>query len=82
MDHLNFVQGLDLTRYHQMSKASFSRHCLLVLLVDFVILLLFKQELVICLLFCKSLLAVTLFIFKKLLKKNSHLCRYVTYHNL
>ena len=55
-----------------MSKASFLRHCLLVLLVAFVILcFFFKQELVICLLFCKSLLAVTLSSFKKLVKKHS-----------
>ena len=43
--------------------------CLLVLLVDFVILWLFKQKLVIHLLFCKGFLAVTLFSFKKLPKK-------------
>ena len=37
--------------------------CLLVLLVDFVILWLFNQELLIRLLFCKGLMAVTLFSF-------------------
>ena len=49
--------------------------CLLLLLVDFVSILgLFKQELAIPrLLFCKGLLAVTLFSFKKLLK-NIHIC--------
>ena len=46
--------------------------CLLVLLVDFAILWLFKQGVVIRLLFCKGLLAVTRFSFKKW--KNIHIC--------
>ena len=69
-DHRHFAQGLDLTRYHRTSKASFfDTQYLLVQLHDFTVLCLTKQCILACLLFCNKLFAAHLLRFAKSVKK-------------
>ena len=60
----------------------FDTQDLLVQLHDFTVLCLTKQCILACLLFCNNLFAAHLLRFAKSVKKQSHLCTYVTYHNL
>ena len=79
-DHRNLAQGLDLTRYQPDIKSFiFDTQYLLVQLHDFTVLCSTKQCILACLLFCNNLFAAHLLRFAKSVKKQSHLCTYVTY---